>query len=366
MNCLSYFDIYGVPFTFTTFKNKLFKTSIGGAISILCAIVGIVFTFIFGSNFFFRKNPISLSQTVMPAQYDDPFKLNSTSFPIAWSIVDLDNRPVNFTGVIYPIITFYFFDMDGKSELLLSKKVNMNITKCNQYNANLTSFNESLNPDQWYCLDWNAEDYRLGGYWDGNYVYDLNIALYYCPNGDNYKEGIGCTSFDDFIYKTATSNKWYFSIMYPQATFEPNSNNPLKISYKNYFYAFDTSLRKLDRIFFDQIHVSDDQGWILTDVKNYTALSFNDLKSDYNYFGSENYNKTGIGTGFYSCYFYGMKSYQLHSRSYMKFQELCAIVGGFLKIIILAGEVLSFMISGSYMNEYLMNELFSFENEKIE
>lgn len=57
------------------------------------------------------------------------------------------------------------------------------------------------------------------------------------------------------------------------------------------------------------------------------------------------------------------KSYQIHTRSYMKFQDLCAIVGGFIKIILMAGEVLSFLANRNYMIEYLMNELFQFDKD---
>lgn len=43
----------------------------------------------------------------------------------------------------------------------------------------------------------------------------------------------------------------------------------------------------------------------------------------------------------------------------MKFQELCALVGGFLKIILLIGEFFSFLVNNSYMNE-----LFCFDDNE--
>lgn len=216
----------------------------------------------------------------------------------------------------------------------------MGIKKCTEYNANTTAFNNSFNPDLWYCIDWPEYNYTFGGYWHGKYAYYFNIILYYCPNGSNYKEGIGCTTLEDFLGNTATSNNWYFSVNYPEAVFDANSDNPIKISYRHYYYGFDASLRKTDRLFFNVLNVEDDQGWILTDKKHSSVLSINQVQPDFNYFGSESFTTENISTGFYTCYFYMTKSYQIHTRSYMKFQELCAVVGGFIKIILMAGEVL--------------------------
>ena len=70
-------DIFGTTFQFTTFKDSKFRTLIGGVMTILSGIVLVIFFFLFGRDFLFKKNPMVVSQNMVPDQYKPPLELSA-------------------------------------------------------------------------------------------------------------------------------------------------------------------------------------------------------------------------------------------------------------------------------------------------
>ena len=113
LNYPSYIDIFGTTFQFTTFKNLKFKTSLGGVMTILSGVVLIVFCFLFGKNFLFKKNPLVMSQDMVPDNYKPPFKISSENLVLPWRLADSNNFPVDFENKIYPMITFFRYETNS-------------------------------------------------------------------------------------------------------------------------------------------------------------------------------------------------------------------------------------------------------------
>src|SRR4051794_14124702 len=98
-------DIFGTGFEFTTFKHSKFQTLLGASFTIVCLIIIIVFSFLFGRDFYFRQNPRVLAQIKVPDNYSEPFVMNTDNFLVAWRISDTNSKKVDFTGYLYPILT---------------------------------------------------------------------------------------------------------------------------------------------------------------------------------------------------------------------------------------------------------------------
>ena len=99
-------------------------------------------------------------------------------------------------------------------------------------------------------------------------------------------------------------------------------------------------------MFFQQVTLEDDQGWILTNPQTKQLTANSDVVSNnINFFSDSDYGQPGISSLLYSINIYSKKNYDNFTRSYMKFQELAAIVGGFMKIVLFAGEYFRFYLT---------------------
>ena len=78
------------------------------------------------------------------------------------------------------------------------------------------------------------------------------------------------------------------------------------------------------------------------------------------YNANQNYGIPGQDATFYALNIYFRKQYTLINRSYMKIQELLAIVGGFSEIILFAGLFFSKFFNIHLRDEFLYNELFEY------
>jgi hypothetical protein len=71
MKPLRELDFYGIPFNFTLFNNSVYKTPIGGFISLLTLACFVLCFIYFTTDFYMRQNPRYIDQE----EYDisDPF-----------------------------------------------------------------------------------------------------------------------------------------------------------------------------------------------------------------------------------------------------------------------------------------------------
>jgi hypothetical protein len=134
--------------------------------------------------------------------------------------------------------------------------------------------------------------------------------------------------------------------------------NPMKIQFKNYYYNLNFNLRKVDRMFFKEVIIKNDLGIMFEDNIIDSHYSYNELKYDYSYFKDEDYGKVGFESSIYKINFYFQKAYDHYHKSYMKIQELAAILGGFIKILLLTGGLCSNIFGKFIREEMLYKELF--------
>ena len=84
-------------------------------------------------------------------------------------MADNNENIVNFENMLYPIITYYSFDLNSTGTYLLEQK-QLEVVKCNSANAKVPEFVSNYQLADYYCFDWSKENLTLGGYWDGSYV----------------------------------------------------------------------------------------------------------------------------------------------------------------------------------------------------
>jgi hypothetical protein len=360
LSYLKYIDIFGTTFQFTTFKNLKFQTLIGGIMTILSGIVLIVFCFLFGRNFLFKKNPLVMSQDMVPDDYKPPLKITAENLVLPWRLADSNNFPVDFENKFYPIITYFRYETNSSGVFEIYNS-NIEFSKCTNETAMMPEFSSRYNISQYYCMDWSKDNYTIGGYWDGSYVDYFQLYLHYCKDGKKFgEEGANCTDLET-VKSAFDGGNLFFDIMAPEYYFSPEDiQNPLKISFSDYFYGFNFNMIKTDRIYFKHVDLEDDQGWILEDPQLKHVFAKSEIKSDFSYFDEKDFGKPGVSSMFYTMNFYTQRNYDKIKRSYMKFQDFAAVLGGFMKIVLVFGGILSLLTTNIIRDQKIYNELFEF------
>jgi hypothetical protein len=366
MRYISSIDMYGTTFQFTTNKKTKFRTIMGGILSLITFGVLIAFSFLFGQNFFYRVNPSIVSHIANPEKFPPLIKLTGENLFIPFQIADNNLAPAAFEGIVYPSIYYYKYSKGANGVWNQDIFKRMDAVKCDKTKARPKDFNVNIKLSEYYCADWGNDEYYFGGSYDGDEIGYYIISLDYCPEGKKYSPTGGCTKLTD-LQKRLYEIYYYFQVYYPIYFFDPeDKENPLKINYKNYFYKLDILLQKTDRLYFREAQVSDDQGLIVVDEKRYSAYGLSYQQSDFNLFDLNSYNVTGTRSRFYSFFVYFDKNYQKFNRTYMKFQDLAALIGGFMKILLIATEMINYLFNIHLRNEFLLNKLFDFSKDDFE
>ena len=362
-NVIKKIDLFGAEFNFTIFGEKSYRTFFGGMLSLLVILTTITISIMFGLDLLLRKNPIVLKETVVP-EYYEYINVTLQNFPIFWRIEDDNNAVVNFTNILYPQLNFYVYKFNNSSGQwdYLDKKT-MSTKHCNRSIVNNDYIFDKFGLNNFYCFDWAETGYPIGGSWDsGDMVYYFEQVIFTCPNDNTTSPN--CTNTTFLKNWLGTSNKIYYSIIYPLAYFSPgNFTNPLQASYVNYFQLLSANLYKKNRYFFTKTELERDTGWIFTDTNNYSIITYDRNNFDIDNRPDTDINNPSISSNIYATTIYFVKNHDKYTMSYIKMQDLAAQTGGFMKIV-----MVFFFVFNYHLNEFnrdvdVMNEIYEFDKE---
>ena len=106
LNCLlTFIDIYGTKFHLLTNQKIKYKTWIGGVITTILSLIGLIFIYLFGEDFFLRKNP-SFKQSTIGEGYKK-INLTKEKVIIAFRIEDINGNYLNTSKYLYPKVLYY-------------------------------------------------------------------------------------------------------------------------------------------------------------------------------------------------------------------------------------------------------------------
>jgi hypothetical protein len=370
MNILATADIYGSPFMFTTFGTYKFKTSFGGILTGLTLVIAVLFSFLFGRDFYFRKNPKIVISEINPK---DPvaIPINTTNFTIMFRVDNYDNKPLwDFQKYFY---LEWMYGIRRWNDTLKSQEsvgaLPLDIKLCSELKSILPETAQMYNLDDWLCIDlyqYNAT-ITMGGSYEDKFFNNLYFTIYFCDGlGDHTINGINkCSNLTEAYHWLETTSA-VFSMMYPVAYFNPNSlDKPLDFKMKTYSFPLQLNLVKWDYFSFSQIKLADDIGWIVQNVKNSTIPTFQEQNFDYRFYTVDNMATPGSDSNIYTLLLQFTKQTILYSRSYMKIQELLAVMGGFVTTTMSIFRIISMLMNMLIRNVYIFDELFSYDEKDI-
>ena len=120
MKWIKYLDIYGTAFEFSVFNEPKFKTFIGGLLSIATLVLIVIFAFLFGTDFFFRKNPQTLVSKQNPNEFTY-FNLSQETLLVPFRINYNNGSEADINGIIFSfkILFFTFIAINISSKLYI-------------------------------------------------------------------------------------------------------------------------------------------------------------------------------------------------------------------------------------------------------
>ncbi len=137
------------------------------------------------------------------------------------------------------------------------------------------------------------------------------------------------------------------------------------INFVSHFFNFSPNIFRIDKFFFNKVQLNDDLGWIIEDTTETHLYSLAKLNSDYTFYESSMFNNVGYNSIFYFASFYMKKSFQLNKRSFMKIQDLAAVVGGFMKFVLFIGRIVSVTYNNISYDNFLFSQLYDFYHEEV-
>ena len=264
---LKYIDCFGTNFTFYIEKNRKLHTPFGGILTLLSLIVGALIFISMNIDELKHDNPISATSVIQENYHNIKFIKEKIWIP--WRVRDYEGNLANFTGLLYPIIYYYYGIRNKEANRLDLGYSFLKYKLCNETSMinNTDSFILGVSLDQLYCID--MEDLDMGGNWDYDFVNYVEFDLYTCKNGIDYDENnINCTSYEKLIEAAEKDNSFEFEIYYPLVNYQPmNKTNPIFVKYISYFYHLSRFSNKIDRLYLQKYILKDDRGWISKNEK---------------------------------------------------------------------------------------------------
>ena len=352
---IKYCDFFGTKYNFFTDGKPKLYTILGGILSIISIIICLIVFFIITFDDICRKNP-TVTTSSIPSEGYHKIKFGKEKIWLPWRIVDYDNKYINHTGLIYPIIYYYYGQRKNVTDSFNLQHKILGYKLCNETSmAEKPEFYKMSVPlNQLYCVD--MDDLEMGGSWITNFVNYVQMDLYLCKNGIDYNENdSNCTTKDIIKNKIGENNSLEAEFFYPVVQFQPtNIKIPIIVLYRQYFYHISKFSNKIDRLFLQEHILMDDLGWITSKISNTTYWGFSVLNGDsYATNDKKDLVNEGSTSRVYSLNLYLEPGVIIYSRKYKK-------------ILLLIAEGLPIMLAVFSIFKKIAN-IFKFaeENKKI-
>ena len=332
MSFIRYFDFFDVRFHFYTNSRPSNRSNFGGVMSIIFIIVGFIVFIFLEYDEIRRVNPLT-SKSEIPEIEDRTIQLDKEKIWIPWRIVTYEDKFINHSGLLYPIITLVEGKKNSNNEMKLDNK-SLKYNLCNETSMatknDYYKFNVKLN--ELFCID--EDEIPFGGSWNSDYIYYLEINLYLCKDGIDFNiTDERCTNFTRLASENDTT--WLFEFYYPLVQFEPtNLKKPMSIIYRRYYYELSSHTSKVQRVYLQQNILNDDLGIVKSIPKNNSFWGMSSFYGDTYLLSSEKDMLTTISSSkLYSLVIYLDSGLIYYTRYYKKLISIFAEFFPYLNII---------------------------------
>lgn len=363
------FDYFGQNINFLIHNQVKYKTNLGLFFTILSLVsIGIV-CFLFGKDFYLKENPKIFSENILTNQYRR-VNITPSNFIFTIRIEDASGNILSdYENYFKLLIQYKNVVYNNQSQAFIEKINYLDNKPCRKELVPNVSFYNERNLTEWICFDFPMNGFDIGGSWSGLFVDYFEIKLMN-KNNKLYKNAdTESNTSDEYeylnnteIYNLLLSKEIYISMYYQVFYFVPNNlENAFNIKYNNYYSQISYNSEKIDRVFFKSFFFEDDNGWIFKNIQNNELIGFYERDFEVKMKDKSEIDNNKINS-YYSLNIYYSSNYEKFHRSYMKIQELAALVGGFMKMVIFCIEVLLFSYTKFEMYKYLISKTIDYSD----
>lgn len=367
-NYLKSLDIFATKVELR-FKTKTqFSTYLGLIFSIGIYITCVIFTISTGDKLFKRTKP-TITNNLLVLSTADNYTLSSNQFPFFFSFGTLTGDLLNNIGnkYIQLHVKHYqkipVFDEKTKTTELKSIRKELDWEPCNnnlthylsQYvlsptkNFTETALNNNLKDSISLLTNTTNNNITLGGVYGSEFFSNIYLEISKC---DNKTSEVQCATEEEISNKISDQNIQLNYIQHTSNT--ENYTDPYYTALLNYYTKIDSNFFIQTDVYFIPIETISDIG-----------LFFENYKVDkkWTYYSSREqrlftYLNNSFGSLVIRMYLnIGLNRTKI-IRYYMKAQELAALVGGIIKMLMIVAAVINGFFSKFLFDEALINTFF--------
>ena len=361
-------DIFGVSYTLKANGKDAYQSIFGACLTIFVLAIATQLTYLYGTDFFFMKNPTVLDSDVVHSEMQEIFPTTATH-PFMMRI--LRNDKFNPTDVPIQINGGYY-------DLRLNTKTGVQERKCVVFGVTTncaetvlktqTRFtNEKL--ENWVCLDFEkvrkrcAEITKEPDYkpFIGGFSNDRKMGLIKLFAANSFLDNEGKILYNGKLAEVKNLGQFLVDIRYPKFYLrkEDRFEALTTTTEVERFNLMPQSFR-LDYRFMKQVRLDDDTGWIQEEIVTTHSIDMDKITPQY----YTNLLDKEIQIGFYESQFLLNQNEKVHKRRFMKLSEVISRVAGSMSPIIVYISFLAVFYNRFYNDLELIKALFETNSKR--
>ena len=341
-------DIYGSKARFTIKGHKTYQTVFGSIITLISYSVIFVFFIVFSKEIIYHKKP-----NVITSELIDSSPLHFLlSNEFIWAIsLQFLNYSMYIDERVYTLKAYAAISNVHENGTASETQVNLNLVKCSDYSFSvIPEYFHGLALENLYCVNLTGIELR-GVYMEDKWT-TINFQFIKCINSTNNNNF--CKTPDEI---SEILNGGYIGIFTTDYQIIPsNYKNPAQIYGKNIFTSFSIKQYMDFWVYFQIKQINTDKGLFFESILTQTFLTFESTSENKDYRESDN---------FLTVYIRESTNRKVLDRTYSKFQDIAANIGGIIKIIFIIGEIIAYFIRRTLYKNYIL-QFFNLDESKFE
>jgi len=355
INSVKEADYFGEAIKLQFDKNKKFNTLLGGFLSIIIYVLSLALIISLGETLINRDKPMANSVTLFK-EYAPRINISDMDLRFGFGFfLDKfgrfdDSRYFNYA------VTKGIVDRSEGGYKKIVKNVPIEYCKdvpdrfINGDKYNYTDQAQINDVGGLYCFKYNNE--TMEGAYVMNYFENIKIGVTRCKNKTTSK--VICKSdaeIDDAL--AGGTFQVFFTNRYIDVI---DFKNPMKEYFPNWFIKIDPFSARFVDLYYKMVNITSDVGYIFED-KQTTSYAMYD-------YAREQFDTKESNINIIKLYINSSNNFMDISRSYMKFTDLAATVGGILSVCLVIGRIISRHFSAFQMKLKMLNTLYYFDSKE--
>ena len=348
-------DFFALPVQITFNNEKKYSSSLGKVISAIIYVITLALIINLSNKLLIRVNPRT-SSTISYLTEAPLFNVTSLNAVYASYILTKDFVPFRDPSYFSIGVSQFIVQRNSDGSQTIDSKELKKVNCSTYYNYfKNKGFEQDFNKNsllEAVCFDFNSRDIIIGGRFVGDYFSNIHYEIRKCTNSSN--SDVICKPQVEIDSKLQGS---YFQFYYLDNNIDLNNNDQIFNEYFiQYFILLDPIASKFVDIFFKQVNVSTDSGFIFEDINIKHAITFDYYR--------EQIDTSMTNNKIIDFYVNSSNNFLFYTRIYMKFQDLAASIGGLFQVMTIVGSVITMGFNEYEMSEKMFKALFNFKYEE--